>query len=93
MAGRERFHPGRSGDVLHHRTAHPDDVPGCFGCKTLGIGVDRKHLTRKTIVPSDSTGRPAGYHVEHRDGRQDAVARPGAVQISREALFREPVRE
>ena len=41
--------------------------------------------TRKKIVMREDDGKPAGYHVEHYDGSQDAVAQPRTVKLRGEA--------
>jgi hypothetical protein len=65
-----------------HFEHHPNRVEGCFGCKVLSLGYDARHLQRRTVVTNEINGRPAGHHVEHRDGRQDAVARPEALHVT-----------
>ena len=37
--------------------------------------------TRKKIVMNEDDGKPGGYHVEHYDGSQDAVAQPRTVEM------------
>lgn len=39
-------------------------------------GTDRKH-----VVLDENTGKRGGYHVEHWDGAQDAVAQPRPVKM------------
>jgi hypothetical protein len=65
--------------VADHRIAHPEDVPGCFGCKVYGIGYDGKHYTKVSTVTNQEVGGTAGYTKEHRDGRQDALITPQTV--------------
>lgn len=57
-------------------------VDGCFGCKVLGVGFDGGHVTRTVPVLNDETGQRTGSHIQHRDGRQDALANPGTVKVS-----------
>lgn len=57
---------------MAHRDHHPTEVPGCFGCKVLGIGVDGKHLTKTVRVTADDGPQTVGTQTEHRDGRMDA---------------------
>jgi hypothetical protein len=68
--------------AVTHLEHHPDRVEGCFGCKVLGLGYDGGHRERRTVVSNEINGRPAGHHVEHRDGRQDAVVRPDALRVT-----------
>jgi hypothetical protein len=57
----------------------PDD-PNPYRAKRIGI--DRKHLTKTTVVPHDRDGTHAGTQTEHRDGRVDACVTPKPVVIS-----------
>jgi hypothetical protein len=75
---------------MHHRDVHPVDVPGCFGCKCLGIRYQGhrsrqgKDPIRRTPAIADHgprAGKPAGYHTDHWDGRRDATVHPGAVRV------------
>lgn len=66
---------------MGHRDFHPLPVDDCFGCKVASIGYDGGHVQRRTVVPNEDNGRPAGFHVEHRNGRQDAVVRPESVHV------------
>lgn len=50
--------------ALHRRT-HPTPVPGCFGCRVIGVGYDGKHLTRARTDEFNNTT------TEHRSGRVD----------------------
>lgn len=70
--------------MADHRVAHPEDVEGCFGCKTYGIGFqglqsrEGKDPVQRVPVRADegpAAGRPIGEHKVHWDGRQDAVVR------------------
>jgi hypothetical protein len=46
-----------------------------------GIGVSlRRGSSQKKPVTNEDDGTRAGYHVEHWDDRQDAVAQPKALQ-------------
>jgi hypothetical protein len=38
--------------------------------------IKNKGKVRMRRVVNQETGKPAGYHVDHADGRVDAVARP-----------------
>lgn len=67
---------------MHHREFHPQPVDGCMGCKVLGLGYDGGHLTKVSVVPNEATGQVAGQTTEHRDGRQDAIARPESLVVS-----------
>jgi hypothetical protein len=75
---------------MHHRDVHPTDMPGCFGCKALGIGYqgllsrvgpDPTRRTPVTIEEGPHRGRVGGHHTEHWDGRQDATVTPGAIRV------------
>ena len=37
--------------------------------------------TKKKVVMNEDDGKPGGYHVEHYDGSQDAVAQPRTVEL------------
>lgn len=37
--------------------------------------------TKKKVVLHEDDGKPGGYHVEHHDGSQDAVAQPRTVEL------------
>jgi hypothetical protein len=37
--------------------------------------------TRRKPVTREDDGQPGGYHVEHYDGSQDAVAQPRPVKL------------
>lgn len=37
--------------------------------------------THKKVVINENDGKPGGYHVEHHDGSQDAVAAPRPVRM------------
>lgn len=58
-----------------HTAAHPDPVPGCLGCKILGVGIDGKHLTRTT---RDEAGNDT---TEHRSGRVDVQINARATKL------------
>lgn len=69
---------------MHHRVAHPQDVPGCFGCKTLGIGFDGDHTTKQHTDQHD-TG--SVVVTEHRDGRADVLVRPDTTHFKKGVDF------
>jgi hypothetical protein len=47
-----------------------------------GVGVSlRRGSSQKKSVTNEDDGTRAGYHVEHWDDRQDAVAQPKALQV------------
>jgi hypothetical protein len=47
-----------------------------------GVGVSlRRGSSQKKPVTNEDDGTRAGYHVEHWDDRQDAVAQPKPVEI------------
>jgi hypothetical protein len=47
-----------------------------------GVGVSlRRGSSQKKPVTNEDDGTRAGYHVEHWDDRQDAVAQPKALQV------------
>jgi flagellar hook assembly protein FlgD len=47
-----------------------------------GVGFLRhKGKSHKTPVTNEDNGKRAGHHVEHWDGRKDAVATPSTVQL------------
>jgi hypothetical protein len=58
-----------------HTEYHRDPVPNCFGCKVLGVGHDRKHLTRAVTDELNNTV------TEHRSGRQDVLIRAPRVTL------------
>lgn len=55
---------------------HVVAVPGCFGCKVSGVGIDLGHVTRTT---RDELGNDT---TEHRNGRQDVTIRAPRVRIA-----------
>ncbi len=73
---------------MNHRTTHPEDVPGCFGCKALGVGFQGlqsrrgKDPVETTLVRSDENGRTVGAHHEHWDGRRDATVTAPSVAVT-----------
>jgi len=76
--------------MAHHRVAHPVDVPGCFGCRCLGIGFQglQSRLGPDPVqtVPvraevGPSAGATVGSHMVHWDGRQDANVRAPTVVL------------
>lgn len=76
---------------MSHREHHPKPVEGCFGCKVQGIGYQgrqsraggrRSDPTQNHPVTAEEgtrAGKTVGHHVEHWDGRQDAVVRPATL--------------
>jgi hypothetical protein len=75
---------------MHHLLSHPSPVPGCFGCKTLNVGVQTLQIKyganpiQKVPVVADDgkrAGSKVGFHKVHWDGRQDAVAMPAPMKI------------
>lgn len=36
---------------------------------------------QKKVVMNEDDGKPGGYHVEHYDGSQDAVAQPRPIEM------------
>jgi hypothetical protein len=42
--------------------------------------IKNKGKVRMRRVVNQETGKPAGYHVDHADGRVDAVARPDPIK-------------
>jgi hypothetical protein len=52
-----------------------------FAQKVKTIGAMRHRGSKKTTAVLDErTGRVAGHHIEHWDGRQDAIVRPETVR-------------
>jgi hypothetical protein len=80
--------------MAHHRIAHPTDLPGCFGCQTLGVGfqgLQSRHgadpVQRVPVKAEEgrAAGKTIGAHHVHWDGRQDArVLAPTVVMKSEE---------
>ena len=48
--------------------------------RTIGVSMKRGQPARKPIVNEDD-GSQAGYHVEHWDDHQDAVATPKPIEL------------
>lgn len=48
--------------------------------KTIGVSLRRGKSERKPVINEDD-GSQAGYHVEHWDDSQDAVATPKSVNL------------
>jgi hypothetical protein len=47
-----------------------------------GIGVSlRRGTSQKKPVRNEDDGTRAGYHIEHWDDHQDAIAQPKALQV------------
>lgn len=79
--------------MAHHRIAHPTDIPGCFGCRTLGFGFQglRSRLGPDPVERTPVIGQqgPAGGTVvgaqhEHWDGRRDAVVKAPTIVVRNE---------
>jgi len=52
--------------------------------KVRSIGFVQKYkpgAKQKKEVTNQDDGKPAGYHVEHHDGSQDAVAQPRTLEL------------
>jgi hypothetical protein len=49
--------------------------------KGVGVSLQRGSSQKKPVVNEDD-GTRAGYHVEHWDDRQDAVATPGTMKLT-----------
>jgi hypothetical protein len=49
--------------------------------KNIGVSLRRGTSERKPVVNEDD-GTQAGYHVEHWDDRQDAVAQPKPLRVT-----------
>ena len=53
-----------------------------FRDKILGFGAPRKWgKAEKKPVVNELDGSNAGHHIEHWDGRQDAVAKPDTLRL------------
>jgi hypothetical protein len=64
----------------------PTDEDREFVEKLKTIGFVQKFkpgATKRKAVQSDDDGGVAGYHVEHHDGSQDAVAMPRTIDAKR----------
>lgn len=48
--------------------------------RTIGVSLRRGTSQKKPVV-NENDGTQAGYHVEHWDDRQDAVAQPKPVEL------------
>ena len=48
--------------------------------KNIGVSLRRGSSQRKRVVNEDN-GTTAGYHIEHWDDHQDAVATPPSVNV------------
>lgn len=75
---------------MQHLLKHPSPVPGCFGCKTINIGVQtlqikygKNPVQQVPVVAEEGRrgGRVVGRHAVHWDGRQDATAMPGTIKL------------
>jgi len=53
--------------------------------KGVGVSLRRGSSQKKPVVNEDD-GTRAGYHVEHWDDRQDAVAQPKELKIKMKAM-------
>ena len=48
--------------------------------RTIGVSLRRGKATKKPVINEDD-GTQAGYHIEHWDDHQDAVAQPKPVEL------------
>ena len=48
--------------------------------RTIGVSLRRGKATKKPVINEDD-GTQAGYHVEHWDDHQDAVAQPKPIDV------------
>lgn len=48
--------------------------------KNVGVSLRRGKAAKKPVISEDD-GTYAGYHVEHWDDHQDAVAQPKPIQL------------
>lgn len=48
--------------------------------RTIGVSL-RRGTSQKKPVQNEDDGTQAGYHVEHWDDRQDAVAQPKPIEL------------
>ena len=48
--------------------------------KGIGVSLRRGRAVKKPVVNEDD-GTQAGYHVEHWDDHQDAVAQPKPIEL------------
>lgn len=76
---------------MGHRSAHPEPVEDCFGCKVQGIGFQGLKSrqgadpTRTTPVITEEgprAGAIGGVKTEHWDGRQDATVHAPALSTT-----------
>ena len=67
---------------MRHIDSHPTPQEGCFGCRTLGIGVQtleikygKNPVERVPVVADDGAraGKTVGRNDVHWDGRQDST--------------------
>jgi len=56
--------------------------------KNVGVSLRRGTSVRKVVV-NENDGSQAGYHVEHWDDHQDAVATPKTVAVKVKADLKE----
>ncbi len=79
---------------MRHIDSHPTPEPDCFGCRTLGVGVQTlqikygKNPVEKVPVVADDgarAGRTVGQKAEHWDGRQDATVYAPKLTIETKA--------
>jgi len=48
--------------------------------RSIGVSLRRGSSERKPVI-DERDGSQAGYHVEHWDDRQDAVAQPKPIRV------------
>ena len=48
--------------------------------RTIGVSLKRGSARKKSVINEDD-GTRAGYHVEHWDDHQDAVAQPKPIEL------------
>jgi hypothetical protein len=75
---------------VKHRDSHPEPVDGCFGCRTLDVGVQTlqiKHganpVQRVPVIADDGAraGQTVGKQDVHWDGRQDSTVFAPQVNV------------
>jgi hypothetical protein len=52
--------------------------------KARSLGFIQKYkpgATKRKVVINENDGKPGGYHREHHDGSQDAVAKPRTIEL------------
>ena len=48
--------------------------------RTIGVSLKRGKAQKKPVINEDD-GTRAGYHIEHWDDHQDAVAQPRPIEL------------